>query len=248
MTSTRLRAAAALSVLALLAGCGGDDGGDDGGSEGGSGDSGSSASDFAEQDGQAIADAAKADMRELEAVRYTGDISSGADTISLDVQASSTGSCTGSVTIGEGTAEVLTTADGSWFRPDEAFWRAQAPDQADAVIAAVGDKWVVDADQQFAQFCDLDEFFANVFADEDDEATYETVGTEELDGQEVVKVENTDSTGSSTGYVVVDSPHYLLKVERTTGDEPGVAEFGSFDEESELEAPAADQVVDLSQL
>lgn len=252
MTSSRLRAAAALSVLALLAGCGGDDsGGDDrsGGGSGGSGDSSSGASgDFADQSGQEIADAAKAAMRDLDAVRYSGDITSGGGSISLDVQASSAGDCTGTVSIGEGSAEVLTTGEGSWFRPDEAFWRAQAPDQADAVIAAVGDKWVVDTDQQFAQFCDLDEFFANVFAEEGEESTYETVGTDEVDGQDVVKVENTDDSGSSTGYVLVEDPHYLVKVERTEGDEPGVVEFAAFDEEFEVQAPGADEVVDLSQL
>ena len=237
MTSPRTRAAAAaLAVLALTAGCGGD--GDSGGSDGG---------DFAKESPEKIAEAAKADMKALDAVHYSGEISSSGSAVKLDVQASASGDCTGSVGLGDGTAEVLSVDGENWFRPDEAFWRQQVPDQADAVIAAVGDKWVVDTDKQFAQFCDLDEFFANVFAADDAKNSYKTVGTDELGGKDVVKVANSDDKGTSTGYVVVDDPHYLLKVERTEGDEPGQIEFSDFDEKFDVQAPAEDETVDLSQ-
>ncbi len=240
MTSTRIRAAAALAFLALAAGCGGSDG-DDKGDDGGD-------SDFAKQSATKIADAAKADMKELDSVTYAGDINSTGQAISLDIQASSEGDCTGSIGLGDGTAELLSKDGDNWFRPDEAFWRQQAPEDADAIIAAVGDKWVVDTNAEFSQFCDLDAFFDNVFADDEDGSEYKTVGTDELNGEDVVKVENTDDRGTSTGYVLVDDPHYLLKIERTEGDDPGKIEFSEFDEEFEVEAPAEDEVVDLSQL
>lgn len=233
MRTTRIRAAAALSVLAMLAGCGGDDGGD--------------GEDFAKRPADQIADAAKSDMKELEAVHYTGGIESEGNPLTLDIQASSAGDCTGSVGIGEGTTEVLAKDGEKWFRPDEAFWREQEPDQADVIIQTVGDQWIVDSNSEFAQFCDLDEFFSNIFA-EDGDSKYETVGTDELDGDEVVKVENTDDDGTSTGFVLVDDPHYLVKVERTEGESPGQIEFGEFDEEFEVEAPAEDEVIDLEQL
>jgi hypothetical protein len=232
MTASPLRAAAAVALLVLATGCGG--GGDDEG-------------DFADRPASEIADAAKADMKELDSVTYTGDITSGGDRVTLDIQASSSGDCTGTIGLGEGRAEVLAKDGDAWFRPDEAFWRQQAPDQAELIIATVGDKWVVDTNAEFAQFCDLDDFFDNVFADAEDDAKYETVGTDELDGQAVVKVDNTSDRGTSTGYVVVDDPHYLLKVERTEGDQPGRIEFGDFDEEFEVEAPGEDEVIDLSQ-
>lgn len=253
MTSTRLRAAALLSVLVLAAGCGGS--GDSGGSDDKANDSGA-AGDFAEQSGNDIADAAKADMKELDAVKYAGEITSDGSTVSLDVQADSDGNCTGSIGLGDGTAELLATDGTNWFRPDEAFWRAQAPDQADAIIAAVGDKWVVDTDESFAQFCDLDAFFENIFSSDDSDdgsdtsqdSEYEVTGTEELDGQEVVTVEQTDEEGTTTGYVLIEGEHYLLKIERTVGDEPGTVDFSEFNEEFEVEAPAEDEQVDLSQL
>src|SRR4051794_25593044 len=121
MSSSRLRAVAALSLLMVVAGCGGDDGG--GGSE------------VAQQSGNKIADVARADMKALEQVKYTGEISSDGSAIALDVQASSAGDCTGTVGIGDGTAEVRAKDGTSWFRPDEAFWRANGGEQADAIIS-----------------------------------------------------------------------------------------------------------------
>ena len=238
MTSPCLRAAAVLSVLLLAAGCGGGDE-DSGGGSGG---------DFAKQSGDEIAAAAKADMKSLDSVKYSGEIKSSGSSISLDIQASADGECTGTIGIGDGTAEVLATGGENWYRPDEAFWRQQAPDDADAIIAAVGDKWVIDSDASFAQFCDLEAFFDNIFKDEADGGAYKTTGTDEVDGQQVVKVEQSDEDGSSVGYVLVEGDHYLLKIERTEGEDPGKLEFSEFDEDVEVEAPSADEAVDPSTL
>jgi len=238
MTSPRLRAAAVLSVLLLAAGCGGGDE-DSGGGSGG---------DFAKQSGDEIAAAAKADMKSLDSVKYSGEIKSSGSSISLDIQASADGECTGTIGIGDGTAEVLATGGENWYRPDEAFWRQQAPDDADAIIAAVGDKWVIDSDASFSQFCDLEAFFDNIFKDEADGGAYKTTGTDEVDGQQVVKVEQSDEDGSSVGYVLVEGDHYLLKIERTEGEDPGKLEFSEFDEDVEVEAPSADEAVDPSTL
>ena len=233
--SPRRGAAAALATLLLAAGCGGDDGGGD--------------SDFAKLSGTKIAEAAKADMGELEQVKYSGEISTSDSSVALDIQASSAGDCTGTIGLGEGTAEVLAKDGDNWFRPDEAFWRAQAPDQADAIMAAVGDKWVLDTDANFAQFCDLDAFFDNIFSDDSgSKGDYQTGGTDTIDGQDVVKVEKSDDQGPATGYVLIEGKHYLLKLERTDGDDAGAIEFSDFDEEFEVEAPAEEEVVDLSQL
>jgi len=238
MTSPCLRAAAVLSVLLLAAGCGGGDE-DSGGGSGG---------DFAKQSGDEIAAAAKADMKSLDSVKYSGEIKSSGSSISLDIQASADGECTGTIGIGDGTAEVLATGGENWYRPDEAFWRQQAPDDADAIIAAVGDKWVIDSDASFSQFCDLEAFFDNIFKDEADGGAYKTTGTDEVDGQQVVKVEQSDEDGSSVGYVLVEGDHYLLKIERTEGEDPGKLEFSEFDEDVEVEAPSADEAVDPSTL
>ena len=243
MTSSPVRAVAALCVtgmLAFAAGCGGSD--DKADSDGGD-------SDFAKQSGDKIAAQAKADMKDLDAVKFSGEITSEGDKVTLDIQASSAGDCTGSIGLGGGNAEILAKDGTNWFKPDEAFWRANAGASADAIIAAVGDKWVVDTDSNFAQFCDLDAFFDNLFKDDEDSAEYTTTGTDEVDGKEVVKVEQKDDEqGTSVGYVLIDGDHYLVKLERTEGDEPGHLDFSDFDEEFEVTAPADDEAIDLSTL
>ena len=246
MTSPRIRAVAAfcaLGVLAFAAGCGGDDTKD---SKDSKSDSGSS--DFAKQSGDEIAAAAKADMAELDEVKFNAEFTSGGQDITLEIQASAAGDCTGSVGIGDGTAEILAKDGTHWFKADEAFWRANAGDQADAVLTAVGDKWVLDTDSNFTQFCDLNAFFDQLFKDDAEAKPYKTVGTDEVDGQDVVKVEQADDKGSATGYVLVDGEHYLVKLERTEGDEPGHFDFSDFNEEFDVTAPADDEVIDLSTL
>jgi len=240
MTLPRIRAVSALcAVLLLAAGCGGNDG---------SGGKSEADSTFAKQSGDKIAAAAKADMKDLDEVRFSGDITSDSQKITLDMQASSAGDCTGTIGLSGGTAQVLAKDGTNWFKPDEAFWRANAPDQADAIISAVGDKWVLDTDSSFAQFCDLDAFFDNLFKDDSTASSYKTTGTDDIDGDQVVKVEQTDEKGTSVGYVRIDGDHYLLKLERTEGDEPGHIDFTDFNKGFEVTAPADDDVVDLNSL
>jgi hypothetical protein len=238
MTPTRIRAAAALCVvgaLALTAGCGGKD--DDG-----------TDTAFTKQAGDKIAAAAKADMKGLDEVKFSGEITSASEKVTLDVQADSSGDCTGSIGLGGGTAQIVAKDGTNWFKPDEKFWRANAGDTADAIIEAVGDKWVLDTDSNFSQFCDLDAFFDNLFKDDKGASPYKVTGTGEVDGQKVVKVEQSDDSGTATGYVLIDGEHYLVKLERTEGDEPGQLEFSDFNKRFDVTAPADDDVVDLDSL
>ena len=227
-----VRAVAAVSVLVVAAGCAGsDDGGD---------------SDFAHQSGDKIADLAKADMKSLDEVRYAGEITSGSQDVTLDLKAKSSGDCTGSIGIGDGTAQVRSKDGTSWFKPDEAFWRANAGDSADAIIQAVGDKWVLDTDANFSKFCDLDSLFDALFTEDSGAGAYKTTGTGEVDGQKVVKVEQTGDVGTATGYVLVSGKHYLVKLERNKGDQPGHLEFTDFNKDFDVAVPAKDEVIDLS--
>jgi hypothetical protein len=242
MTSP-LRAAAALSVLLVLAsGCGGKD--DDSASD----KTSSAAAAFLKKPGDEIADAAKTDMKSLDTVKFSGEIKSDGESINLDIEASSAGDCQGTIGIGDGTAQVAAKDGTSWFKPDAAFWKASAEDNADAIIEAVGDRWVLDSESNFQQFCDLDSFFDGVFKKDDDASEYKVNGTDEVDGKKVVKVDQTDTDGTATGYVLVDGKHYLVKIERTAGDQPGTLEFSDFNEEFTVDAPSEDEVIDLSQV
>ena len=226
-------AAVGLGTAALLTACGGGDG-------------------FTDQSADDIVTAAKSEMGDLKAVKVSGSVTSDGQQIDIDLQSSSEGNCTGTIGVAGGSTELLGVDGSTWMKPDEAFWRATAGDAADDVMAMVTDKWVVipAEDDSLNTFCDLDDLLDQLLKDdEEDGSTYSKNGTEDVDGEETVKVDNEDpEDGTSTGYVLVDEPHYLVKVEKTDGEDTGSIAFSAFDEEFDVEAPADDEVVDLDQL
>ena len=235
MTTKVSMALVALGLgAATLSGCGG--GGDD----------------FTEKSANDIVSTAKSDMGKLKSVKISGSMATDGEEISIDLQASSEGDCTGSIGIAEGSTELLGVDGQTWMRPDEGFWSSFAGEGADQIRSIVGDKWVIipSSDDSFNQFCDVDELLDQLLAEDDsDGSTYEKAGEGEVDGEDVVKIDNVDpEDGTSTGYVLVDSPHYLVKIEKTDGEDTGSVTFSEFNEEFEVEAPAKDDVVDLESL
>ncbi|MDQ4051357.1 MAG: hypothetical protein M3237_01490 [Actinomycetota bacterium] len=232
MKRNRLAAyAIGIAVAAAMTGCGGDD---DGGGD----------SDFADQKPADIVDEATKAMGELDSLRMSGEMSSADQEATIDIQLSSAGSCTGSLSFdGTGSIEILGVDGDRWFKGDEAFWSTTGIPDASPVI----DKWVVDAEGDFAEFCSVDDFVGGLFEDESDE-NYESKGVESVDGDDAVAIEQTDADdGVSTGYILVEDPHYMVKIEKE-GDEGGSIAFTDFNEEFEVTAPSDDEIVDLSQL
>ncbi|WP_296601667.1 hypothetical protein [Nocardioides sp.] len=224
-----------LGAAVVLTACGGSDGGG-----------------FADESADEIVKTAKADMADLKAVKVSGSVTSDGQQIDIDLQASSGGDCTGTIGIAGGTTELLGVDGSTWMRPDEAFWRTTAGSSADQVISLVGDKWVVipAEDDSFNTFCDVQELLDQMLKDDkEDGSTYSKKGTEDVDGDETIAIDNKDpEDGTSTGYVLVDEPHYLVKIEKTEGEDTGEVTFSEFDEEFDVEAPADDEVIDLDQL
>jgi len=223
-------AVAGIGIAAVLTACGGDD--------------------FTDQSGEQIADASKKAMGDLGAVKVSGTVTTGGKDVTVDVQTNDQGDCTGSIGTGDGVAELLGVDGDLWFKPDEAFWRASAGDSADQILAAVGDKWVVapSSGEGFDQFCDIDDLLGELIKSEDDGATYTKLDTQDVEGDEAVPVEQEDDDGKSVGYVLVDEPHYLVKVEKTEGEDTGKVTFSAFDEDFDVEAPATDDIADLGNL
>lgn len=240
MKRTRLATlAVGIAVSTALTGCGGDD---DGGTDNG-GDNGGDSSGFADESAEDIVAAAKEAMGGLESVHLQGDLTTDSTEISMDLSLSTTGNCVGEVTLDGGALEVLKVEGDAWFKADAAFWESQAGAQAEQIIAAVGDKWVVDSAGQFTSFCDLDGLLEELVSDDEDK-TFEKDGTEDVDGADAVKIVGDDSIA----FIATDDPHYVLQVEGTEEGEEGAMTFSAFDEEIDVEAPAEDDVVDLDQL
>lgn len=229
---------AGLGAAAVLSACSGSDSG--------------GGSDFADGSADDISTAAKSAMADLTSVKVSGDITSGGQQISIEVQADSEGNCTGSIGIDSGTAQLLGSGGTTWMKPDEAFWTSFAGDGAQQVMAVVGDKWVVipDSTDSLAQFCNSDDLLSQIIKDDSaDDSTYTKSGTDTLDGQDVVLIDNEDPTdGTSTGYVLVEDPHYLVKIEKDSNGDSGAVTFSEFDAEVDVEAPAADEQIDLDNL
>jgi hypothetical protein len=233
--------ASVLLVAGLLAGCSDDDKGDkdsdkDGGTSGGA---------FADQSYDDIKQAALDAMGSLEALHVTADISSEGQSSNLDLSMSTDGSCSGSISFGPASAELLRTADGAWYKPNADLLAASLPEQTEEAIRFVGDSWVVDAgDTVSGNNCDL-ESFVDQLSDDEAETDTAVAGVEDLDGQDVVKLTYTNAAGDGTAYILVDGEHYIVKIE-TSGTQEGTAAFSEFDEKVDTEAPADDEIVDLA--
>ncbi len=237
--------AAGLGAVLVLAACGG-------GSEGGSGeDSGEEAAAFAEGSPEDITAAAEEDMKALSSLRMAGAISNDGQEISIDVALSTAGDCAGDLTLGEDAGfELLSVGGETWIKPSAAFWEQFAGPAASQVSEAAGDKWVAfpgDEADNFAEICDLDSLL-DEFNEEDEGPAPELAGTEEVDGQEAVVVTSTSDEGDPVkAWVATEDPHHILQLEVDQGEEPGQIQFSDFDAELNLEAPAADEVFDISQ-
>lgn len=264
MTPTRT-ALATMAALALLSSCGGgstDTAGETSGdspsasssgfptpsSPTASESAGSSAGGFAEMSVDEITTAAKDAMTGLTSVRLSGDLISGGQPIMLDLGLSSTGDCQGSIGIMGGNADIVSKGGTSWFKPDAAFWKASSPSNADAIIAAVGDKWVIlpKGDKSFTSFCDLDSFLSDLNSGKNNKADNIAVdGTEQLDGTDTVRLTGEENGGTVTANVAVDDPHYILQFKQEGGTDNGTLTFSDFDQTLDITPPADSEVTDL---
>lgn len=208
---------------------------------------------FTDQSAEDIANASKDAMGDLKSVKVSGSITTDGQAVDLDVQTNSDGACVGSIGLDGASAELLGVDGKTWFRPSQEFWEKSAGESAEQIISIVGDKWVVvpEGEDGFGQFCDLDDLLEQMLKDddEDDKATFSKGDTEEIDGDEAIAIDQDDpENGKSTGYVLVDDPHYLVKIEKTDGEDSGTVTFSEFDEDVDAEAPAEEDTIDLDNL
>jgi len=232
--------AGAIGALAVLAGCGG-----------GADSSDGAESEFAQGSASTIQKASVEDMQSLDALHMEGSITQQGSEVGINISLTTDGDCSGTVSRGDsGEAEVVSLDGTSWFRPDEEFWRAQAGPQAETIISTVGDKWVQlpEGDSSFASFCDLQGLLDQVGTDnEKDSATKGE--TSDIGGREAIQLTTKDEQGGSTSsWVAVDDPHYIVKVDREGGESPGSITFSEFGEDASIEAPADDEVITVEEL
>jgi len=238
MRSTILRAVALAAFAGTsLTACGGDNGG---GAEAEPG--------FTDKSVTDIEAAAIEDMKAATSLRLSGTLQQDGQELTMDLAITTEGECDGTISMGKGTASIRGVGGKSYLKADEEFWTNMAGSSAPAVIAMIGDKWaqLPSGGDQFAAFCDLDEFLKDL---DQNDVTDEAVGeTKEIDGAEAIEITGKDEGGTISVWVATADPHYILEIEKVGGTEPGEFTFADFNKDFAIEAPAAEEVVDLSQM
>lgn len=209
-------------------------------------------SDFAEESSaEEIKTAAIEAMDGVDSLRMEGSIEQEQGDVSLDIAANRDGECTGSMSLAEGNAEILSVDGESYLKGDTEFWTtaAEGAEGSEQIIEQLADKWgkFPAGDGGFTEVCDLDELLADLGEDSDSAVEKGEVG--DVDGEEAVALTTEDEDGgTTTAWVATGEDHYILKLEKEGGDEPGSLTISDFNETVEVEAPPEDEVVDLSTL
>ncbi|MDT9595343.1 hypothetical protein RDV89_19805 [Nocardioides zeae] len=230
------------AVLAMgLVACGGDDGD---GADGGDGGEDSVA--LVDRDPQEIMDLAERATLGADSVQLTGTITQDGVETTIDGRLGGADACEITLTVDGATVEVLGVDGEYWMKPDATFWTQQGGPSGAQVAELVGDRWVVDPEGSFAELCDVKTLLGS---EDDDGDEPEYTGAEETtrDGEDVVEVSIEDEEGDGSAFVRADEPHYVVAIVRE-GENEGEMTFSEFDEEFEVEAPAAADQVDLQDL
>ncbi|WP_239520781.1 hypothetical protein [Blastococcus saxobsidens] len=190
------------------------------------------------KNGTEVAEAAADALEKAGSVHVQGTIEQGGEEGELDLQLQGEDSA-GTLTI-DGVAIELVTAGGEQFlkAPDD-FWASSGlPEE---VASSLAGKWVAlpDGGADFAEFslASILEDLRNPSSDVKDE-----VGEDEVDGTDVVVVEQEDG---SKLFVADEDPAYPLRL-TSVGDQTGTLDLSEFGEEQDISAPEG--AVDFGEL
>ncbi|MEU7075624.1 hypothetical protein AB0B30_16470 [Streptomyces narbonensis] len=228
---------------------------------------------FADLTPDEIADRAVTATQSATSLRMTGRVVTDGEALDIDFAVNERDECTGLMKIGGGTSELRRVDDFTYMKGDEAFWRVSMAGQGvpegqiDATIDLVKGRWLKIAPGQegasdLSEVCDLEGLLASL--DEEKGAPGELVrGPDgEVDGTSVATLvkKDTGDTGDETSAEETTEPEtttvsvsqegkpYILKMDKTGGEEPGSMTLSEFDEPVDVTVPPADETVDLSKL
>ncbi|MBW5485451.1 hypothetical protein [Streptomyces bambusae] len=202
---------------------------------------------FPGQSGSQVADRSTEALKGASSLTVTGTVRDKGKPIQLDMAVSKSGECRGTMAMpGEGSFELIRTAEHIYIKADEAFYRAQVKDmsknEADAVLKQLVGKWVKSKaseqdSKEIAELCDLDQLLGTF------QKTKGTSkgGVEQVDGEYAVKLTTRTKEGTETLYVATKGEPYLLKAV-LTGQDPASVTFSKFNQPVQAQAPTSDVV------
>jgi hypothetical protein len=137
-------------------------------------------------------------------------------------------------------ADFVVAGGRDYVRGSASFWSA-AP-EADAAERYAG-RWVTTGD--LTSYCDFESRLAP-FRQPIDEKLTSKDGLGEIDGAEVVRVSTPTQGGRLRAWVEVAQPHHVPRLALTGGRATGELELSGFDDDVEVEAPPAGDVVEFT--
>ncbi|MFW6773511.1 hypothetical protein ACOACO_04450 [Nocardioides sp. CPCC 205120] len=265
----RTGAVALVVALAATTACSGDDGGSDGsGSDGGGTGEGAGGSTpvpgagvptdraAAERFGRLPADsvgaAVLADMVDVSTMQARVRTTHQGLDVVAQVAVDPDANCAGSMTIGDGTVEVLRVGGDVYASFDQPLLETlgHSPAEAAAIVERTGDRWVLLdlasglTDVGLACQAAVDALGGAIFSPDDD-AELSIDGLGELDGEQVLLVSRADpELGTTTARVRATAPHHYLQVDTLRDGRPLVVDQVVYDAEVEVPEPQARGVVD----
>jgi hypothetical protein len=178
-------------------------------------------------------------------VQVRGQFPDGDQNVSIDMTITADGDCRGTMSyLGRGGAEVLRTEHRILVKPDAGFLAGLDIESPQQFLTYLDGRWLefTKSRSQFAKVCDLDEFLER---DGRQGATATNQGVVSVGGEKAVKVHLQDGPNEETYYVMVDDPHYLLRI-----NEPEDAwfEYSQFDEAVDIELPPEGEIIKDSEI
>jgi hypothetical protein len=199
-------------------------------------------SDFAEQDGTAIATAARRAMKDVTSLRLTGQVVSGGNQVLLDLSVDED-RCTGTLRLGGSHLAVRRVGDRAWIKGDQGFISTVSATRLPAAaLTRLSTSWIPASGNDVLGFCDIDRLLGafrvmkNAGASDGDVDTGGvTVGEEDtVDGARVVDI----GVGEQeTAWVLSEAPHYVVRVESAIPRDGGSLALSEFNRDVRVEVP-----------
>jgi hypothetical protein len=188
---------------------------------------------------------AKSNALSAKSGAFKGEVTQDGEAMKIDFKGTNDGS-TSDITIDMGAGgkvHLISVGGAVYMQGDAAFWKAQG---APAEVQNAGDKFIKapTGEDNLTKELTISNFLAEAFNEVTPDKVSQKVGSEKVNGVDCWVLEDKKSKKEGSLYVSKDK----LELVRFTGstDSPGQIDFSSWNEDLGIEAPKADQIMDIS--
>ncbi|MGX1505898.1 UNVERIFIED_CONTAM: hypothetical protein RKD43_004523 [Streptomyces graminofaciens] len=206
-----------------------------------------------------IADKAVAATRAAKSLTMAGRVEKDGEPVSIDLALDSGDKCSGLLGVKGGRAELRQVSEVMYLKGDEQFWSASLRERSSespgadngAVVELMQGRWVkmpTGTVKDLDRVCDLKAMFAQMDVDEADRKQMTKGPDSEVEGVPTVTLVKKEQDRTTTVHVAKEGKPHVLKIVKAGGDETGTIILSHYDEPVKVEAPPAEEVVDLDNL